>query len=551
MIKRRISTQFFFLFVAVLLGTLALLATSTYTTLRVEKRIGEITDQTLVVTKQLHEIHQAGSELAVLVSEHILHSMLKMPPHEGPLTTLDLKSCETRIADLRAWLSQYSRYIDTYFPDETQTRDDILLISGALTSSTSAFINNVKENNAKGVAMTPTQKQQFLRNFKNLETEFLTQVDAALDYEADELRERTEALYDNLHTSQRAIWVGFGLLFALVLLVGLVMLRKIINRINALHQAATNIGALDLTSRLDESGADELSELTAHFNTMAQHLHDMNKKRDEDENKLKAFNEQLHTLVEAQTRELRTAKDRAETANTAKTTFLSAISHQLRTPLNAILGYYTQIMDIEGARTSPGDNKRHLDAIMRSSQTLLALIDEIITLSSLEKKTIPIQLGETSISQALKASIDDVDELARHKQITIVNEMDVTRLPRVIANKDHLQKVFFNLLSNAVKYNRDGGRIIIKSALLDGHNKVRITIQDTGEGFREDYPGQILEPFERLAFGNSPIEGVGVGLTIVQRFLANMEGELGYRSTVDQGSEFWVDLPSAVELVSA
>ena len=111
--------------------------------------------------------------------------------------------------------------------------------------------------------------------------------------------------------------------------------------------------------------------------------------------------------------------------------------------------------------------------------------------------------------------------------------------------------MFFSLLSNAVKSHHDNGRVIIKSTILHDQNKVRITIQDTGAGFIEDHPGQILEPFERLTFENSPIDGGGVGLTIVQRFLTNMEGELGYRSIPDHGSEFWVDLPAAVDLAIA
>jgi len=86
----------------------------------------------------------------------------------------------------------------------------------------------------------------------------------------------------------------------------------------------------------------------------------------------------------------------------------------------------------------------------------------------------------------LKSSIDGVEALAQHNRVTVVNEVDATNLPRVLTNKDHLQKVFLNLLTNAVKYNRINGRVTIKSSLLSGHNKVRITIQDTGQGFRED-----------------------------------------------------------------
>lgn len=551
MIKRRISTQFTLLFAFMLLGTLALLVTSTYTSHRVETRVEEITEQTLIVTSLLHEIRHAGSAITLSVSESIHQSLLAHPNKNALNPEAQARAeYDAQIVMIRDRLSQYSSFVDTYFPDETKTRDEILLISGALNRSSETILKRLDSANALNETLTVSQIQHDTDNFRSIEREFIAQIDAALAWESDELRERIETLNDTFRMSQQAVWIVFGALFLLVLFTGHLMVRKIINRIENLNGVVNDIGSFDLSARVEENGSDELSELAVHFNTMAQRLQDMNEKRDQDEIKLKDFNEQLHTLVDAQTKELRSAKDRAETASTAKTRFLSAMSHELRTPLNAILGY-TQIIDINGANISAQDTKRHLATIMKSSEALLALIDEILTLSSMETETIPIQLRETSLLQVLKTSIDDVKAIALQNQVSIVNEVDATHLPRVLTNKDHLQKVFFNLLSNAVKYNHNGGGVIIKSSQVDGHNKVRITIKDTGEGFREAYPGQILEPFERLAFESSPIEGGGVGLTIVKRFLDNMEGELGYRSTPDQGSEFWVDLPAAVDLVSA
>ena len=551
MIKRRISTQFILLFAAMLLSTLVLLVTSNYSSQRVEDRIEQVTEQTLIVTALLHEIRHAGSAITLSVSESI-HQSLLVPPNQNARNHEAQARAEydKQIVVIRDRLSQYSRYIDTYFPDEIKTRDDILLISGALNHSSDTLLKRLDSANARDEALMVSQIQHDMDNFKSIQNEFTAQIDAALAWETDELRERIETLNDTLRKSQHAMWIVFSALFLLVLFTGQLMVRKIINRIEDLNGVVNDISSFNLSARVDESGSDELSELAVHFNTMAQRLQDMNEKRDLDEIKLKNFNEQLHTLVDAQTKELRIAKDRSETASTAKTRFLSAMSHELRTPLNAILGY-TQLIDIKGAQISSQDTKRHLAAIIKSSETLLALIDEILTLSSMETATFPIQLRETNLLQVLKTSTDSVEPLALQNQVTIVNEVDATHLPRVLTNKDHLQKVFFNLLSNAVKYNHNGGHVIIKSSHVDGHNKVRITIKDSGKGFREEYPGQILEPFERLAFESTPIEGGGVGLTIAKRFLENMEGELGYRTTPDQGSEFWVDLPAAVDLVSA
>jgi len=543
MIKRRISTQFTLLFAAMLLGMLVLLGTSTYTSQRVEKRVEEITEQTLIVTNLLHEIRHAGSAITFSVNESVLQSLLARPDQSAQSDVAQVRAeYDAQIIVMKDRLSQYSHFVDTYFPDETQTRDDILLISGALTRSTATFFKRMEDVKAPDKPMTLSQMQRNMVNFKLMERDFLTQIDAALDYENDELRERIETLNATLRKSQQAIWIVFGILFLLVLFTGLVMVRKIINRIKSLNKATKDISSLDLSSRIDDSGSDELSELATLFNTMAQRLQDMDEKRDQDEKKLKSFNEQLHTLVGVQTKELRMAKDRAESASKAKSRFLAAMSHELRTPLNAIFGY-SQILSLDALKSSSFDKHQHLEEIMKSSESLLSLIDEILTLSSMDSETIPIQLRATDLEQVLNNAIKGIEPLAKRNAITIVNEADPSHLPQVQGNRDHLQKVFFNLLSNAVKYNRDNGRVIVQSSILEDQNEVRITIKDTGEGFTEAYPGQILEPFERLKYENSSIDGAGVGLTIVSRFLANMEGELGYSSTPNQGSEFWVELP--------
>ena len=112
----------------------------------------------------------------------------------------------------------------------------------------------------------------------------------------------------------------------------------------------------------------------------------------------------------------------------------------------------------------------------------------------------------------------------------------------VLVDPQRLIQVILNLISNAVKYNQVGGSVNIKTEKLSP-DWLRLSIEDTGYGIGEDELSIIFEPFERLRYKSSTIEGAGIGLNVAKQLIEAMQGEIGVESVIDKGSVFWIELP--------
>jgi len=233
------------------------------------------------------------------------------------------------------------------------------------------------------------------------------------------------------------------------------------------------------------------------------------------------------------------AKETAETANNAKSDFLSSMSHELRTPLNAILGF-AQVLEL-----SPKDplNKKQKNAtaqIIKGGEHLLSLIDDILNLTKIESGSLKLDIEPLHALQALNDCIEMVKPMARTNNITIHHENFSDAV--FLADQIRLKQVLFNLLSNAVKYNQKGGKITISNTDIE-NNMHRISIVDTGHGIPLNRQIELFQPFSRLGAENSNIEGTGIGLTITQHLVKVMGGDISFQSSEGVGTTFWVDLP--------
>ena len=117
----------------------------------------------------------------------------------------------------------------------------------------------------------------------------------------------------------------------------------------------------------------------------------------------------------------------------------------------------------------------------------------------------------------------------------------------VLADLTKLKQVLINLVSNAIKYNRPDGQVIISVEVIDSTKRLRITIRDTGIGIPQDKQAYLFTAFDRLGQENSGIEGTGVGLIVTKRLIKAMDGHIGFESTENQGTRFWVELPITEE----
>jgi len=240
--------------------------------------------------------------------------------------------------------------------------------------------------------------------------------------------------------------------------------------------------------------------------------------------------------------ELRRMRALADAANAAKSEFLSSMSHELRTPLNAVLGF-AQLLG--RSRKNPLDARQRemLDHIVKGGEHLLRLIDEVLDLSRIEAGGVSISTEPVGLQEVLDEVKDALAPLAARNGITIVVTPCPPEAGDVKADRTRLAQILMNYGSNAIKYGRPGGRAsFTASAAERGH--VRITVVDDGIGIAPDKHERIFQPFQRAGQETGPIEGTGIGLAITKRLAELMGGTVGFTSTADHGSAFWVDLPA-------
>ncbi|MBB4821806.1 PAS domain S-box-containing protein [Pseudomonas alcaligenes] len=241
--------------------------------------------------------------------------------------------------------------------------------------------------------------------------------------------------------------------------------------------------------------------------------------------------------------ELRRASREAMAASQAKSRFLSSMSHELRTPLNAIHGFAQLI----GLETEGKDERReeaeYAQEIVNASRHLTSLVDDILDLSSIENRRQQLQLKPVEIGPLLAGCAELIQPELQTRQLHLQMMTPPEPALFVLADARRLRQVLLNLLSNAVKYNNPQGMVSLGYELRSAG--VRLWVADSGSGLSEEQQAMLFQPFQRLGRENSTIPGTGIGLVLCRELAELMGGEIGFSSTRDIGSRFWIDLPSA------
>ncbi|HEY8856239.1 MAG TPA: ATP-binding protein [Rugosibacter sp.] len=236
--------------------------------------------------------------------------------------------------------------------------------------------------------------------------------------------------------------------------------------------------------------------------------------------------------------ELESAKFAAERANLAKSDFLSSMSHELRTPLSAILGF-AQVME-SGSPPPTSSQKRSIDQILKAGWYLLELINEILDLAAIESGRLSLSLEPISLAEVLYECQTMIEPQAQTRGIS----MAFTKFETpyfVNADQTRVKQALINLLSNAIKYNIVGGSVVV-DCIVSTPGRIRIRVEDTGEGLAPEQLAQLFQPFNRLGKETSTEEGTGIGLVVTKQLVELMEGSIGAESTVGKGSVFWIEL---------
>ena len=235
------------------------------------------------------------------------------------------------------------------------------------------------------------------------------------------------------------------------------------------------------------------------------------------------------------------AKSLAEKANQAKSDFLSSMSHELRSPLNAILGF-AQLMESDSPPPTT-EQQSSIGQILKGGWYLLDLINEILDLAVIESGKASLSLEPVSLIEVMLECRSMIEPQVQKRGI----QMRFPRLDNpwfVRADRTRLKQVLINLLSNAIKYNQQGGTVVMACSAA-AHDRIRISVRDTGAGLPADKLDQLFEPFNRLGQESSAEEGTGIGLVVTKRLVELMGGTIGVESTVGAGSEFWIELSAA------
>ena len=238
---------------------------------------------------------------------------------------------------------------------------------------------------------------------------------------------------------------------------------------------------------------------------------------------------------------LKLEKSAADSANKAKSSFLSDMSHEIRTPINAILGMNEMILHESGE----ADTREYAANIKSAGNTLLAIINSILDFSKIEDGRMSLVPVEFETRILMNGLINSISERAKAKELELKVDIDESIPSRLMGDDVRISQIIMNLLTNAVKYTEKGYvQLSIKNlGLEDERCRLLVAVEDTGIGIRKEDISKLSISFERVdEKKNRHIEGTGLGISIVTRLLTMMGSSLKVESEYGRGSLFSFEL---------
>ena len=331
-------------------------------------------------------------------------------------------------------------------------------------------------------------------------------------------------------------------------LLGILIAQLFVSRITAPIRALTaamtqfrageNETAADLKTRKDETGV-----LTQSFQDMVERIAE----RDQ---QIAHHVESLEDTVEARTFDLRVAKEEAEAANAAKSDFLATMSHEIRTPMNGMM----VMAEMLGAADLTPRHRRYAEIIHRSGNSLLTIINDILDLSKIEAGQLDLECIPVSPENLVADVASLFWERARGKSLELATYVSPRVPAEILADPTRLNQIISNLVNNALKFTEKGGVLIRIDAEARDADECQLVFEviDTGIGIPEDKIDHIFESFSQADQSTTRrFGGTGLGLSVCQRLVTAMEGEISVRSRPGHGSTFSVAFTAPVAVAAA
>ena len=240
--------------------------------------------------------------------------------------------------------------------------------------------------------------------------------------------------------------------------------------------------------------------------------------------------------------------ERVRQANSAKSEFLSHMSHDLRTPINGILG---MLAILEKSQDDPERQRDCRKKIRVSAEHLLSLVNDVLQVSRLESGR-PAAVEEPfDLCAVLKECVTVLSPLAEERTVRLELETNGLRHTRAVGNPLHFKQILMSVIDNALKYNRPNGSVSVRveeTAFREGTASCRFVIEDTGIGIGEDFKAHIFEPFTQEHQGaRTDYTGAGLGMSIVKKLVDQMRGTVTVDSRLGRGSVVQIVLPVRVD----